>query len=120
MLLDVRPEEEKARVRVLGAVEVPVFVVDNDTSLSSLIKHVRLVRGLAGWWAGWAGGGFVGRMACGATLCACVLGRDTSLSSPIKNMHAVQLALAWHQGTPFSTARSSSPSRYSTICRGVL
>lgn len=54
VLLDVRPEEEVNKVRVLGAVEVPVYVRDNDPSLSTSIKHVsgqgaEVVRGEGCW-----------------------------------------------------------------------
>ncbi|GAB4815529.1 hypothetical protein N2152v2_002575 [Parachlorella kessleri] len=51
VLLDVRPDEERNRVRLLGAVEVPVFVTDTEASLSSFIKHATAF-GMGGWWLG--------------------------------------------------------------------
>lgn len=50
-LLDVRPPHEVLKARVTGAVEVPVFVMDDRSSLSTLLKQATAF-GMGGWWLG--------------------------------------------------------------------
>jgi rhodanese-related sulfurtransferase len=50
-LLDVRPPNEIAKARLEGAVEVPLFVVDDDVSLDNFIKQATAF-GMGGWWLG--------------------------------------------------------------------
>lgn len=51
VLLDVRNAEQVARAKVQGAVEVPAYVVSNDTSPFGLYQEA-IAFGLGGWWAG--------------------------------------------------------------------
>lgn len=51
VLLDVRPPEEVAKVKVEGAVHVPVFVEDKEASIGTLIKKATAF-GMGGWWLG--------------------------------------------------------------------
>ena len=50
-LLDVRPASEHKKASVDGAVSVPVYVDENDFSVSSLIKQSTAL-GMGGWWLG--------------------------------------------------------------------
>ena len=52
-LLDVRPPSEIAKAQLENAVEVPLFVVDDETSLNNLIKQSTAL-GMGGWWLGGA------------------------------------------------------------------
>jgi rhodanese-related sulfurtransferase len=51
VLLDVRPQEEIAKAKVVGAVEVPLFVKDDDMSPAGLLKQASNF-GMGGWWLG--------------------------------------------------------------------
>jgi len=51
VFLDVRLPEQVEKGAVQGAVEVPLFVLDNDMSPYGLIKQWAVV-GTAGWWTG--------------------------------------------------------------------
>ncbi|KAI7843205.1 hypothetical protein COHA_003187 [Chlorella ohadii] len=51
VLLDVRPAEEIAKAKVVGAVEVPLFVKDDDMSPAGLLKQASNF-GMGGWWLG--------------------------------------------------------------------
>lgn len=51
VLLDVRPPNESEKVAVVGAVEVPLFYPDPDTSLGGLLKKSTAF-GMGGWWLG--------------------------------------------------------------------
>lgn len=51
VLLDTRPPNEIEKARLQGAVEVPLFVVDDEASVSSLIKRATAL-GMGGWWLG--------------------------------------------------------------------
>ncbi|KAG2429194.1 hypothetical protein HYH02_014127 [Chlamydomonas schloesseri] len=50
-LLDVRPPSEASKARITGAVEVPMFLEDEEVSLSSFIKRASAF-GMGGWWLG--------------------------------------------------------------------
>jgi len=50
-LLDVRPVEEVEKVAVIGATNVPLFMVDDDTSIGGLLKQMSAF-GMGGWWLG--------------------------------------------------------------------
>mmetsp|Transcript_13371 Transcript_13371/g.25528 ORF Transcript_13371/g.25528 Transcript_13371/m.25528 type:complete len:265 (+) Transcript_13371:113-907(+) len=50
-LLDVRPPEEVQKGAVENAVEVPLFVIDDDTSPGGLLKQMSAF-GMGGWWLG--------------------------------------------------------------------
>jgi len=50
-VLDVRPEEETEVVGVKGAVEVPLFQVDDSMDPGSLLKQMSAF-GMGGWWEG--------------------------------------------------------------------
>lgn len=50
-LLDVRPREEIQKVGVKGAVEVPIFVPEEQNDIGSLIKKSSAF-GMGGWWLG--------------------------------------------------------------------
>ncbi|KAL6781473.1 hypothetical protein ACKKBG_A11285 [Auxenochlorella protothecoides x Auxenochlorella symbiontica] len=50
-LLDVRPSSELDKARIKGAVEVPLFVVDDDMSPAGLLKQASAF-GMGGWWLG--------------------------------------------------------------------
>lgn len=52
-LVDVRPDVEINKARLENAVEVPLFVVDDDASISGLIKQSTAL-GMGGWWLGGA------------------------------------------------------------------
>ncbi|CAD7704788.1 unnamed protein product [Ostreobium quekettii] len=51
VLLDVRPPKEVKQASVKGAVAVPLFVPDKETSLPSLMKQMSAF-GMGGWWLG--------------------------------------------------------------------
>lgn len=51
VLLDVRPPEEIAKAGVKGAVEVPLFVVEESNDITSLLKKSSAF-GMGGWWLG--------------------------------------------------------------------
>lgn len=53
ILLDVRPPTEIAKAELKNAVEIPLFVVDDDPGLSTLIKQATAF-GMGGWWLGGA------------------------------------------------------------------
>ncbi|KAL4854502.1 Rhodanese-like domain-containing protein 11 [Chlorella vulgaris] len=53
VLLDVRPPQEIANAKLVGAVEVPLFVVDSDMSPAGLLKQASNF-GMGGWWLGGA------------------------------------------------------------------
>jgi rhodanese-related sulfurtransferase len=53
-LLDVRPPHEAARAPLLGALEVPLFVVDDAPTLANAAKQLA-AGALGGWWLGSAG-----------------------------------------------------------------
>lgn len=50
-ILDVRPPSEVKKVRVKGAVEVPLFVPDTSLDPGSLLKQMSAF-GMGGWWLG--------------------------------------------------------------------
>lgn len=50
-ILDVRPPAEVKKVRVKGAVEVPLFVPDTSVDPGSLLKQMSAF-GMGGWWLG--------------------------------------------------------------------
>ncbi|PNW74315.1 hypothetical protein CHLRE_13g602650v5 [Chlamydomonas reinhardtii] len=50
-ILDVRPPSEANKARIVGAVEVPLFVEDEEVSLGSFIKRASAF-GMGGWWLG--------------------------------------------------------------------
>jgi len=52
-VLDVRPAEEQEVVSVKGAVEVPLFEVDDSMDIGSLLKQMSAF-GMGGWWEGTA------------------------------------------------------------------
>ena len=51
VLLDVRPPEEVTKGEIEGAVEVPLFVTDDDMSPGGLLKQMSAF-GMGGWWLG--------------------------------------------------------------------
>jgi rhodanese-related sulfurtransferase len=51
VLLDVRPPTETANAKLVGAVEVPLFVPDNDYSPAGFLKQATNF-GMGGWWLG--------------------------------------------------------------------
>lgn len=51
VLLDVRPPGEARKARIVGAVEVPLFVEDTSVDLASFIKRSSAF-GMGGWWLG--------------------------------------------------------------------
>merc|ERR550532_1135908 len=51
IVLDVRPEEECETVGVKGAVEVPLFQIDDSMDVGSLLKQMSAF-GMGGWWEG--------------------------------------------------------------------
>lgn len=51
VLLDVRPPQEIEKAQLLNAVEVPLFVVEDDASIGTLIKQATAL-GMGGWWLG--------------------------------------------------------------------
>lgn len=53
ILLDVRPPEETNIARIEGAVEIPLFLVDDEISVRNLFKQA-LAFGMGGWWVGGA------------------------------------------------------------------
>jgi rhodanese-related sulfurtransferase len=50
-LLDVRPPTEIAKAQLQGAVEVPLFVLEEEASVGNLIKQSTAF-GMGGWWLG--------------------------------------------------------------------
>ena len=50
-LLDVRPASEHKKAAVDGAVNVPVYVDEDDVSVGALIKQATAL-GMGGWWLG--------------------------------------------------------------------
>lgn len=50
-ILDVRPKEEHERGSLAGSTKIPVFVVDDETSVGNLIKQATAF-GMGGWWLG--------------------------------------------------------------------
>ena len=50
-VLDVRPQEEAETVSVKGAVDVPLFEVDDSMDVGSLLKQMSAF-GMGGWWEG--------------------------------------------------------------------
>ena len=53
VLLDVRPPQEIEKAQLLNAVEVPLFIVEDDSSIGTLIKQATAL-GMGGWWLGGA------------------------------------------------------------------
>jgi rhodanese-related sulfurtransferase len=51
VLLDTRPPNEIEKAQLLNAIEVPLFVVDDETSINNLIKQATAL-GMGGWWLG--------------------------------------------------------------------
>ncbi|KAG2498522.1 hypothetical protein HYH03_003773 [Edaphochlamys debaryana] len=51
VLLDVRPPNQVAKARIVDAVEVPTYMEDPSTSLSTFIKNSTAF-GMGGWWLG--------------------------------------------------------------------
>ena len=51
ILLDVRPPFEQARAQIKGAIEIPVYLTDDSTSLSTFIKQCTAFF-MGGWWLG--------------------------------------------------------------------
>ena len=51
VVLDVRPPNEVDKGKIDGAVQVPLFVVDDDTSPGGLLKQMSAF-GMGGWWLG--------------------------------------------------------------------
>ncbi len=51
ILLDTRPPTEVEKAQLLNAVEIPLFVVDDEASISNLIKQATAL-GMGGWWLG--------------------------------------------------------------------
>lgn len=49
--LDVRPPSEVAKVSVKDAINVPLFVEDDNMDISSLLKQMSAF-GMGGWWLG--------------------------------------------------------------------
>jgi len=52
-LLDVRPPTEISKAQLENAVEVPLFVLEDDPSVGTLIKQATAF-GMGGWWLGGA------------------------------------------------------------------
>lgn len=50
-LIDVRPQSEHKKAFVDGGVSVPVYVDDDEFSVSALIKQATAL-GMGGWWLG--------------------------------------------------------------------
>jgi len=50
-MLDVRPSDEVERVAIKDAINVPIFVVDEEASFSNLLKQAAAL-GTGGWWQG--------------------------------------------------------------------
>jgi rhodanese-related sulfurtransferase len=53
IVVDVRPPNETEIARIRGAVEVPLFVVDDEASFGNFIKQA-MAFGMGGWWLGGA------------------------------------------------------------------
>ena len=53
VILDVRPPNEIEIARIKGSIEIPIFVVDDEKSLSNLFKQA-MAFGMGGWWVGGA------------------------------------------------------------------
>ncbi|KAL4425370.1 hypothetical protein ABPG75_009386 [Micractinium tetrahymenae] len=51
VLLDVRPPNEVANAKLVGAVEVPLFVPDDEISVANFLKQYANF-GMGGWWLG--------------------------------------------------------------------
>ena len=51
IVLDVRPHTEREKAPLVNAVEVPLFVPDEELSISTLIKKSTAF-GMGGWWLG--------------------------------------------------------------------
>ncbi|KAL4515838.1 hypothetical protein Ndes2526A_g00541 [Nannochloris sp. 'desiccata'] len=51
VVLDTRPPNEIEKAQLLNVVEVPLFVVDDETSVNNLIKQATAL-GMGGWWLG--------------------------------------------------------------------
>ena len=51
IVLDVRPHTEREKAPLVDAVEVPLFVPDEEMSVSTLIKKSTAF-GMGGWWLG--------------------------------------------------------------------
>lgn len=51
ILLDTRPPNEIEKAQLLNAVEIPLFVVDDESSITNLIKQATAL-GMGGWWLG--------------------------------------------------------------------
>lgn len=51
VLLDVRPPNEVARARIRGALNVPLYIPDDDSSLGGLSKKAAAYL-MGGWWLG--------------------------------------------------------------------
>lgn len=51
ILLDVRPPSEFSKVPVKDAVNIPLFVEDENMDISSLLKQMSAF-GMGGWWLG--------------------------------------------------------------------
>jgi rhodanese-related sulfurtransferase len=51
ILLDVRPPGQTARVRITGAVTVPLFVEDEASDLAGLLRRLSALA-MGGWWLG--------------------------------------------------------------------
>jgi rhodanese-related sulfurtransferase len=50
-MLDTRPPNEISKAQLLNATEVPLFTIDDEVSISNLIKQAAAL-GMGGWWLG--------------------------------------------------------------------